>query len=54
MRELFIDSATAARRAYVRRLVAGFPPLTEAEKDKLAPLWRPGVIAAARARGVRL
>lgn len=43
------NAADETRAAYVRRLVEGFRPLSKAEKDRLGPLLRPGVIAMHRA-----
>jgi hypothetical protein len=35
---------------HVRKLVETFPPLTAEEKEWLAPLWRPAVVAMHRRR----
>jgi hypothetical protein len=40
-------------RAHARRNVAGWEPLTEDQKQWLAPLWRPGVVAVWKAKHQR-
>ncbi len=45
------NAADDSMAAYVRRLVAGFRPLSAAEKERIGPLLRPGVIAMHRAMG---